>query len=66
MAVASAGIGMVGLISIVFTSVLPFTLARKIQISTILSVPTLTPVVSKSNIAKGRLRFNSMLLFFVY
>ena len=60
-AVANAGIGIVGFTSHVLLSLFPLGNTLNIDISTILSLATSIPVVSKSKKQIGRVSFNSIL-----
>src|ERR1039457_2982454 len=60
MAVTSAGICILGLIRFVLILVLPSMFTLTILISTIRSVATLMPVVSRSKKASGRVNINSI------
>ena len=65
-AVVSAGIGRSGLTNQVLLSLLPFGNTLSIEISTILSLATFTPVVSRSKKQMGLVSFNSIFYFYCY
>jgi hypothetical protein len=60
----SNGIGISGCKRSVLTSSVPLGITFKIEISTIRSVATFTPVVSRSKIAKGRFKIKVILMDF--